>query len=309
MARKRRTRQQSSVTTGLARNAERAEVSNETGMRAVPSERCFRARTELTAVLPIVCPNEFATLLKNTESLYQRPEREAVTRHEAVRQEVSVWARSVDLEAEWLVDRVAFGLSTLHALQASPMGVQLPPVDHRDPGWWQGARIGDGELVRHEVHRATPPYGGMSVREPSARSAEPLLAPAPDFVMIVLHILEIESRRRDRVPSPSVDRILLPVLAWPDVESRQQFQERALQHYDARVTAARAAGFTRYRAAPGLRRHVIWLLQKRVLRLRLEAITDLAQQERDSRDANPRALIDPRSVSREIKKLERLLPL
>ena len=106
-----------------------------------------------------------------------------------------------------------------------------------------------------------------------------------------------------------MDSPFVPLVAWPDVESRAEFHKRALRHYGLREALARNVGLGSYRKAPALERHAVWLLQQRVLGMSLDGIADLAQQERDTRRRGASATIDARSVSREIKKLERLLPL
>ena len=195
---------------------------------------------------------------------------------------VAVWARSHHLEADWLVDRVAPVAGYLYQQRFMCSG---QPPDPTDPDLWKSFEIEDRDLMLHEKRRARVPYNLVlsSDLDPLA----PQHKPGAEYM----------------------DSPFVPLVAWPDVESREEFQKRALRHYDRRAALARNAGLGSYRKAPALERHAVWLLQKRVLGMSLDSIADLAQQERETRRRGASAWIEARSVSREIKKLERLLPL
>jgi len=211
---------------------------------------------------------------------------------------VADWARSCRLEADWLIHRVNDAVTLLHTLRDNPN--EPDPPNQYDPEMWGGVAQYDPELISHESLRATPPYSKTSLWD-KTRPPERRLGPRPQF-----------PRARTAASfGQALDwlKSVGPIAAWPDMESRAEFQARAIRHFKARAALAESMGLALYRKSPALERHAVWLLQQRVLRMRLEDIANFAQQERETRQGGGSSVIDPRSVSREIKDLETLLPL
>ena len=269
-------------------------------MSPVPLDRRFRARLVLTTRLPVVCWDAFKALLGQTEKVFkgQGPMYDSEELEDALTERVTAWARGHRLEADWLIDRVGALVWVVQVARA-PAFSRKPSLADCNPHVWKYVESVDRDVTAHGTQRATVKYRRITAGENELAPPDEPFKPSDQ---ITPGVLQFQDRERLR-------RRAFPVLAWPDVESREEFQKRALQHYETRAAAAKSAGLTQYRKAPALQRHVVWLLQKRVLGMSLNSIADLAQQERDTRRGGTLAVIEARSVSREIKKLERLLPL
>lgn len=246
----------------------------------------------MTTKLPEVCKDEFDGLFREILNRFNGPMGEDGDTDEFTTI-VAVWARRHHLDADWFIDRLFGAVSWLH--QDRFRDVHPPgPLDPRDPLLWTAAgQDYDMELVKCRRRRIRGRYG----------------RPAPPGFPVLAGSWPPNAWTypADDLDSPALVR--LAVLAWPDIESREEFQKRALAHYALRAVIAKREGLTLYRKAPALERHVVWLLQQRVLRMTLDSIADLAQQDRVSRRGSAGEAIDARSVSREIKRLEELLPL
>jgi len=249
----------------------------------------------------VVCRDAFTALLDQTEDDVKEWRRDIGASVAAVKAGVSVWARSCRLEVDWFIERVSAVVWSLVVDRVPPPNSEWQPADPSDSAYWRAAERADPDVRAHRLHREKTLYGGMTFGEIHE------LAPPQERLFSRQGIPPKEQRR---TAEGELRQILLPVLAWPDSESREEFQTRALLHYRARARLAKSVGFPQYRKLQALERHAAWLLQQRVLGMSLEAIADLAEQERNTRrpDASATAIVT-RSVSREIKRLEMLLPL
>lgn len=268
-------------------------------------DRRLEARTWLTIKLPVVCPDAFAALMDDTSDI---GEARSYDDDEAVlgwlEGCVTGWARKHNLEADWLERRLVAALRLIHvAGDATRSG--RDSIHEFHPLVWRLVGQGDSDLTTFETIRTTPPYAAVLTADTYElspperfREAEPKASPGMHGIWDEADWDEAGRRR-----------ILRPVLAWPELESRDEFQTRAVRHFEARVALATSLGLTLHRKAPALERHTVWLLQQRVLKMRLDDIADLAQQERDTRRGRASSVIELGSISREITRLKKLLPL
>ena len=239
-------------------------------MGPLPLARRFQARQELVSQLPVVCEDAFSDLLDQMQEYFEHNRVDKGWPWDTYTADVvAVWAHRNRLEADWVIDRVSAvaGFNYMERFLCS----RLPEApDLRDPKLWRSFERSAHDFKRYQEHRLRRPYG----------------------VEVAIGEDEPGPPRRD---SEDIwDRGLDPVLAWPDTESREAFLKRALVHYELRRVMATQVGLAPYRKAPALERHVVWLLQQRVLRMSLDSIADLAQQERVPRRGRAGEAIDAR---------------
>ena len=270
-------------------------------MSSLLEDRRFRARTLLTIKLPVVCPDAFRRLLDETsevEGASDAEERDAIL--EELPGHISRWTCRHRLDADWLRSRLGSALAAIHVIgDFEPVG--RDPVPELHPYVWDMAGRWDSDLDPLKSIRRRPPYSG-ALDEYTNEFDQPSRFHGPECTLPGTGVFDAVEDEAD------TRRNLRPVVAWPEQESRAEFQTRALRHFDARVTLAKSLGLSVYRKT-ALERHIVWLLQQRVLGLRLNDIADREQEERDRRRSRDSTVIDSRSVSREIKRLEKLLPL